>query len=402
MRHQPFLAVMKNHPFRSLWLGQVFSQIAINMMAFVLILRIYETTKSNTAVSILVLCIGLPAVFLGMLAGTLVDRWDKRSVLIATNLIRMILILGFFVTSASLFWVYVLVLGISASTQFFVPAEAPTIPKIVNKDLLLTANSLFTFTYYTSVMFGFILSGPALRLFGPHNVFLFLALLLAVAAYFVAQIPKQETAEKVKIGKEDISQVWQEFKNGLEFIKSRKEILQPILLLTASQALIACLAALSPGFAHKVLHVKIKDASYVLIGPAALGMVLGSLLVGHFGAKISKKKLINLGIILGGVLLLGLAGVVRYAHVLVAMMAMFSLGVANALIDVPANTVLQEKAPEEVRGRVYGVLTAFVGGAAILPVILTGLAADLFGVGTVILTMGLLILSYGIFRIIKL
>lgn len=398
----PFLALILNRNFRSLWLGQVTSQIAINMMAFVLMLRIYQTTTSNTAVSLLILTIGLPAILLGGISGTLVDRWEKRNVLIMTNLIRMILLLGFFASSETLAWVYLLVLAISITTQFFVPAEAPTIPRIVPQELLLTANSLFTFTFYTSMMVGFILSGPALKLFGPHNVFLFLAALLGLAAFFVAQIsPERKKEEELSFAKVEIAKIYHEFIEGLRFIKKNAAIFQAIFLLTASQALIAALASLTPGFAHKVLAIDVEDASLAILGPAAVGMIIGALLVGQFGRGVARKKLINLGIILAGGLLLALAIIARLTNLPLAMTILFLLGGANALVDVPANTSLQENAPADIRGRVYGVLTSLVGGAAILPVIVTGLAADLLGVGRVIFIIASLILFYGIYRLVK-
>lgn len=399
---QPFLAVIGNRDFRSLWLGQITSQVAINMMAFVLALRIYQTTTSNTAVSLLILTIGIPAVFFGAVSGTLVDRWDKRNVLVVTNLVRMILLLGFFASSETLPWVYLLVFFISITTQFFVPAEAPTIPRLVPKEFLLTANSLFTFTYYTSMITGFVLSGPVLRFFGPHNVFLFLSSCLALASLFVSQVPPEGKKEsKISLNKTEFVKVYQEFLNGLQFIAKNGPIFQSIFLLTASQALIASLASLTPGFADKILQIEIEDASYAILGPAAIGMIIGALLVGQFGRNLSRQSLINLGIILAGFLLFLLSTIVRFRNLPLAVLLLFFLGGANALVDVPANTNLQENAPSQVRGRVYGVLTSLVGGAAILPVMITGLAADIFGIGKVILAIASLVLFYGIYRVVK-
>lgn len=372
------------------------------MMAFVLALRIYQTTTSNTAVSLLILTIGIPAVFFGAVSGTLVDRWDKRNVLVVTNLVRMILLLGFFASSETLPWVYLLVFFISITTQFFVPAEAPTIPRLVPKEFLLTANSLFTFTYYTSMITGFVLSGPVLRFFGPHNVFLFLSSCLALASLFVSQVPPEGKKEsKISLNKTEFVKVYQEFLNGLRFIAKNGPIFQSIFLLTASQALIASLASLTPGFADKILQIEIEDASYAILGPAAIGMIIGALLVGQFGRNLSRQNLINLGIILAGFLLFLLATIVRFRNLPLAVLLLFFLGGANALVDVPANTNLQENAPSQVRGRVYGVLTSLVGGAAILPVIITGLAADIFGIGKVILAIASLVLFYGIYRVVK-
>ncbi|PIS41228.1 MAG: arabinose efflux permease, partial [Candidatus Kerfeldbacteria bacterium CG08_land_8_20_14_0_20_42_7] len=158
-----FAEVLRIRGFRYLWFGQIVSQIAINMMTFVLALRIYETTGSNTAVSFMYLAVAIPAVLFGPIAGVYVDRIDKKVILTLCNISRAVIVLGFFFSSETYVLIFVLAVFISFITQFFVPAEAPTIPRLVPSTLLLTANSLFTFTFYTSVIIGFILSGPALR-----------------------------------------------------------------------------------------------------------------------------------------------------------------------------------------------------------------------------------------------
>jgi MFS family permease len=314
----------------------------------------------------------------------------------------MILLLGFFASSETLLWVYVLVFFISVTTQFFVPAEAPTIPRLVPGPLLLTANSLFTFTYYLSMITGFILAGPMLRHFGPHNVFIFLALLLALSAYFVSRIPAANNNHRQgELNKSRIVAVWHEFLAGLRFIKKQKEIFISIVLLASSQAIIACLASLAPGFADRILKIQLEDASYIIMGPAAIGMVVGCLLVGQFGRHQDKKKLITVGIIFAGLTLFALSAMFRLKNLPLAFLFLLGLGGANALIDVPANTTIQENASEELRGRVYGVLASLVGGAAILPVIITGVMADLLGIGKTIFLIACLISAYGINRLMK-
>ena len=119
----------------------------------------------------------------------------------------------------------------------------------------------------------------------------------------------------------------------------------------------------------------------------------------------------NVGI-LGAGLVLGMVSVTVYLKryvgldfiftnwiiIPLVMFLFFFLGVFNSLLDVPANSVLQKEAEGEMRGRVYGVLGAFVGGVGILPVIIGGVLADVIGVGKVIFILGLFIVIYGIFR----
>lgn len=411
--------VIKIRPFLFLWLGQVSSQIATNMLTYVLTLRIYQSTGSNTQVSILVLSIAVPALLFGMIAGVYVDRMENKVVLVFCNVLRTIGVLGFFLSSESLLWVVIFAVFMSTVTQFFVPAEAPTIPKIVPHNLLLTANSLFTFTFYGSIIIGFILAGPFLRIFGPRNVFLVLSGMYFLASLFVRFLPGTssrsvliafikrflskffvETRISISSQMEKLVRIKVEFMEGYYFIKCHNKVSAALILLVTAQASIAILGALAPGFSDKVLGIDIEDSSILLLGPAAIGLILGALFVGQFGKRWNKNSLINGGIVLAGLSLLFLTFSGR--HLYFAFILMFFLGIANAFIDVTCNTILQSETTDDFRGRVYGVLTAFVGGVSVLPVILTGVLSDAIGVSNVIFFIGLIILFLWFYRLRKL
>lgn len=424
--------VVKIKPFLFLWLGQVVSQIATNMLTFVLTLRIYQATGSNTQVSILVLAIAIPALLFGMLAGVFVDRAENKLILVFCNVLRMIAVLGFFLSSETLLWVVVLAVIMSTVTQFFVPAEAPTIPIIVPSKLILVANSLFTFTFYGSIITGFVLAGPALRFFGPKNVFLLLSVMYFMAAVCVRFLPgsSARVALKQYLGKLsrritsdaniDLSEFYRRFSlmkkelfEGYAYIKDNKNVLTAISLMVVAQASIAILGALAPGFADQVLAIDIEDSSMLLLAPAAVGLISGALFVGQFGKKWKRDKIINSGIVLGGtsLMLLSLTHRFKGSNELIifgfpvvslltfAIVMMFFLGVANAFIDVTCNTILQSETTDEFRGRVYGVLTALVGGMSIMPVILAGILSDFIGVGRVLFFISLFILLVWFYRL---
>jgi MFS family permease len=131
-------------------------------------IRIYEITHSNSAVSVMVILTTLPNIFLGALAGVLVDRWGRKPVMFFSHFLRVFGVLAFLISAETLGWLYALVFLISIITQFFFPAEAGTIYQLVkDKKLLLTANSLFSLTFFASVILGNVLAGPFLLLFGP-------------------------------------------------------------------------------------------------------------------------------------------------------------------------------------------------------------------------------------------
>lgn len=412
-----FVEVLSIRGFRYLWFGQVVSQIAINMMTFVLALRVYETTGSNTAVSFMYLAVAIPAVLFGPIAGVYVDRIDKKVILTLCNVSRALIVLGFFFSSETYVLIFVLAVFISFITQFFVPAEAPTIPLLVPSTLLLTANSLFTFTFYTSVIVGFVLAGPALRLFGSHNIFLVISFLLFSSAFFVRAIPGESSRAvifsllKRIFSKGFVNRArmpWRyrrkmdifisELVAGYRFISSQKKVRNMILLLVSSQAVIAILMALAPGFADRILNIDIAQVSVLMLAPAAVGMILGVLWIGHFGRRFQGEKMIDIGILAVGIFLLSISFLSRTHSLLILVFLLFGVGVANAFIDVPANTFLQINTDDKIRGRVYGVLSSSIAGVAFVPVVIAGGLADVFGVTRVLTVLSILFIIYGITR----
>lgn len=410
--------VLTTRAFRFLWFGQICSQLAVNTLLFVLALRVYHVTNSNTAVSGLFLAYGIPAVLFGLVAGTAVDRLDKRRVLVYCDLVRSLFSVLLVFVSHQLFMVYIIMFVNAVITQFYVPSEAPLIPRLVSKNLLVSANSLFSFTFYSSLALGSVLAGPLLRLFGPMSVFFVIAGLFALASALSSRIPPQNegTVGIRLILRYDFGylffRIWHNLVEGIQYVSRSKPLFDSIMLLTGTQIIMALLGTLGPGFADKVLHIDIRDASLLIVGPAVLGILLGVLWVGTIGYKHHPMRLINIGVNAAGWVLVVIALTVRFlripgfswlyqTHVILPLeiLLFFLLGVANSLLDVPANAILQAKAQGSLHGRVYGMLTAFVGGVGILPIIAGGVLADTVGIGKVIFILGACIIVYGIYRV---
>ncbi len=395
-----YLEVIKNKDFRYLWLGQIISQIALNMLSFVLAIRVYQETQSNAAVSFMLLAFAIPSIIFGVIAGGIVDFLDKRKVMLYCNLSRVFLILAFFFYARNLVIVYALSVIISIISQFFIPAEGPAIPSLVPEKQLLTANSLFTISFYLSMILGFILAGPFVRILGPKTVFLFMGLLMLLAAYYIYRIPKKKLSVR-RLANFNFSFIGRAIDDGITFIHSNKRIEQSLLLMTFSQALLSILAVLAPGFADRMLAIDLTDASYLVMGPAAIGLVCGAFAVGAYGNKFIKTTIITVGIIGVGVNLLLLSIISGPFSLITAMVLLFTLGIFNSFISVPANTILQQDSDSNMRGRVYGVLTSLTGGVSLIPVVFSGILADQLGVGLTMALLGLAIAAVGIYHYLR-
>lgn len=405
------LRVLSERSFLYLWIGEIFTQISTHLFNFFLILLVFKLTESNTAVSIAVLSFTVPAILFGTVAGAYVDRWDKKKVLVITTILRafLLFLLAFFLNN--LYMIYIISFVFNVLVQFFIPAESPMIPLVVRKKFLLGANALFGLAIFGSMLVAYVLSGPLLIILKPYAMSLILGAMLLIAALFIWFIKPtyiKQTPEKTK--EEDLN-IMRDIKKTIHLMSQTSAVFRSLFLLALSQILILTLATVAPGYAKQVLGVNVEEFPVVFIAPAALGMVIGAFIIATFFRKRNKEKMIRAGVFLSGIsmLLLPFGNKVAtrdFAHAINQIVPIITpfhitfflallLGLANSLVFVPANTILQEKTSEEFRGKIYGFLSTAIGLLSLLPIVLVGGLADIIGVGAVIVGIGISLLILG-------
>lgn len=412
------LSAFSERSFLYLWLGEVFTQISVNLFNFFLIIVVFSLTKSNTAVSGVIISFTIPAILFGVLAGVYVDHWNKKNVLIGTNVIRAILLIFLVFFHDNIIAIYTVSFLISFITQFFIPAETPIIPLLVKKQHLLAANALFGMGIFGSILIAYVLAGPMLIFFGEVNTLIFLAFLLLLGAAFISIIKyEKQNNHPIKDHLTSKLEIQKEVRNALSLMIKTREIYSSLFLLALSQILILIVATVTPGYADKVLHMNVEEFPLIFVTPAAFGMVTGAVVLVSFFNHIRKTKIISVGIYLSGIsmLILPFASILAskemvqtfntflppnlgITNIHILSVLAFFLGFSNALVFVPCNTILQEKTSDEFRGKIYGVLNALVGIFSLLPIILVGSLSDLLGVENVIIGIGLSLLGIGIVR----
>src|SRR5882672_1900879 len=369
------LRVFSERSFLYLWVGEVFTQIATNLFNFFLILAIFKLTHSNTAVSGIVLSFTIPAILFGSIAGVYVDRWNKRYVLVITNSIRALLLILLAFSLNNVVMIYLISFFFSILVQFFIPAESPMIPLVVKKQFLLHANALFGLAIFGSILVAYILSGPILILFQPFYSVLLFAAMLFIGAIIISFV-KPEYAKPVKSQKksEQVNFI-KDIKQTLVFMRHTKTISHSLFLLSLSQILILILATIAPGYSSQILGIPVEQFPIIFVTPAALGMVIGAIVLINVFHSHPKEKIITSGIFLSGfaMLLLPFGSKVTSREIVhtinmyvphifsitilhIMVVLAFILGVANSLVFVPANTRLQESTTDEMRGKIYGFL----------------------------------------------
>lgn len=422
VRGNDIFQVLRIRPFSLMMLSEFFSQLAFNMQHFVLIFIIFSATRSNTAVSGMILSFMVPAVLFSVITGVYVDRWNKKKVLLLTHLIRGALLLPFLIPNLHLGLIYTLTFLIAVVTQFFIPAESSIIPQLVPKSLIVPANAVFSFGIFGIMLIGYIFSGPALLLLGKTYTIIFLMALFFISAFIVTGIKfagvKEESQDENLPSPRNYSFV-REAKEIFVFIRRVKKVLHALFMITIAQSVIFMFAVLAPGYVTTILEIPLESLSLVLIAPAGLGLGLGALILGSIGKRFKNRRVSALGFMIVGIVfvLLPLASRVTsrgfiqalndyLPHVLdinilhfIVVLA-FIIGFAISFVFIPSNATIQIETNEKMRGRMYGLLNSLVGAVSFLPVILTGGLADLLGVGVVIASVGVLMVTLSIFLFI--
>ena len=418
------MAVLQNRPFLLLWLAQLSTQVGGNMVIYGLTLIITAAYHSSSAVGALLLSFLIPAIVFSAAAGVFVDRVDKRHMLVVTNIFRGLLFLAIVFVGNNLLMLYLLMVLVSTVTTFFGPAEASMIPFLVPKKQLLAANGLFTLTQNVAFALGFALFGPFLvAVVNAQILIVIVAALYFVAAVFCWTLPSSPPASPDTVGagqtvadaERAVETMVGQFVEGIAYIRDHRNVGWSLSYLGITGALVGILGTLGPGFASKTMGLGEKDFALIVL-PLGLGIVMGILALNAYGRYLPRRRTIEGGMIGMGFLLALLAcaspistflearaasaGVEEASRVVsllsLVMGIAFAVGAAYVVVAISAQTQLQEELPEDVRGRVFGVLNMLVSIASLAPIIIVAPVADLVGREPVILVVGVIVTLWGI------
>lgn len=395
-----------------LWGAQAISQTAQNAIWYGLLVVVEETTRSSAQMGIAILTTILPSIMLGMVAGVFVDRLSKKRVLVATNFLRAAAVLGFLFYEQSLTIVYLVNFLAAVITQFFGPAEASKIPQLVSQRQLISANSLFNLTYNGAQLAGMVVLGPPLvKLFGPAALFVAASAAFAVSGLLVTRLPYEPPAEGLRgvDTRQVVKDVWGDIVEGWRFITADRRTALAMLHLTTASAFMLIVAMLAPRYVVAILEIRADDAVYVL-APAGVGILTGTVMMGQLVRRRAKERLVSNGILLlaGFIFLLAIVRTVGdnvlapalshlgvHAGATVVPLVMIIAGVmgfAIALVIIPSQTILMERAPAASRGRIFAVQITLGHVASVAPLMFVGGLADAIGINQVIALLGVGIL----------
>jgi MFS family permease len=394
----PYLRLVRNRNFSLLWVGQIVSLFGDRIHVVALGFLVLQATGSPLQVGVTFAATAIPNVLLGSLAGTLVDRWDRRLTMIGCDLARAALVLAVpFAITIDVTLVYLLAFAIATVTLLFRPAKTALIPNIVGDRELITANSASSVADTAADLLGLPLAGVLIATLGGA---LGLAFVLDAATYVVSAVliaailvPRNvgvEPTERISIGA-----VWREMVEGWRFLRRHAALFSNTLVSSVAQLAVGAETVASIPYAAEVLdtnRMPPAQAYALLLTAIAVGSVIGGVLVGTIGERIQKGPMIIAGFVLMGLSLVA-AGLTTDPYLAIA--AFFVTGLGNMLFIIPTITLFQEQTPQRLMGRVISSRQALVFGSIALAMGISGWLSEIIGAGMVLLVFGAICAAAG-------
>ena len=396
--------LFRNRSFLTLWVAQFAAITAIYSLGLAGAVFVEEQTQSTAQTSLVILSAILPAFLGSLVAGTVVDRWGRKRVLVASLLIRALPALAFWAgtlvlsDNLAIAMVYTAMVAGTAFTQFATPAELAMLPDLVEHENLVPANALLQISMLAAEGLGIIALGPLLiKLSGPPAVGLLSGLLCIFATVLVTGLPPDSALPE---SPGNMATLWKNLREDFQagwLTISRDRLLRLVAIqATLAATLLLVVLSMVPGLVSRHMGLATENAPFVLL-PGGLGFLLGAIILSRSESALSRPAWIATGL-LGFGASLGLLAAVggQEGRLWLALPLILALGVALAFTIITARVVLQERPPAHVRGRVIAAQLALANAAGIIPLLLGGSLADRFGILPVMGLLGVLALGSGI------
>ena len=368
-----------------MWFGHLISHAGDAVFMIALPWLMLDITGSKSLTSLVSMSAYLPAVLFGLFAGVVVDRYNRKWIMIYSDILRALLVA---VIPLSLIYGFISPLLIGAITfslstfsAFFYPARDSLIPHIVTAEELPAANSAISVSGQMSHLLGPLFAGIGISIFGLRHLFTADAISFLFSILLISLIVGP--ARKLTIEKHPPK--WQGIVEGLTYVNSHKGLRLLLILTFVNNIFIMGPAIIGlPVFVREVLTSDFGVLAKLEVAMAA-GMIVGSFVFWKAEKNISPISILLFGIVMDGITYT----LLFFADTsFIAMLVLIIHGIGIPLITVSRTTIIQAVVPDEFRGRLFSMIYMAVMGTTAISVGLTGFILEFIGADSLFLLIG--------------
>lgn len=400
--------LFRNDRFVSLWAAQGIAQTTNTALQFVLLILIVEKTGSSLAGSGLIIALAAPPVVFGLVSGVLVDRWNKRTVMIITNALRAVLTVLLLFADNSLLAIYAITFLTATMGQFFLPAATAAVPSFVARRQLLAANSAFIVTLTFSQLVGMVFLAPVmLKALGFDGSYILAAALILLTVPLIGRLPGLPSLGDYtsETWRDRLATVPRELAAAWHAVRADRLTTLALIQLASGGMLLFLFALLVPRFVQEILEID-ADNSVFIFWPTGIGALLALRMLPWLGRRFTGNGIVTVALFGLTVVIAAMGGINFFVDflqdrqpfgllgpdqvggvsllVFVTLLFAFPLGVCYGLVNAPAQTELHERAPAEMRGRIFAAQLMLANGVSMVVLLAVGGIADAIGIERVL------------------
>jgi MFS transporter, DHA3 family, macrolide efflux protein len=394
IRGHPYMRLARDPRFSAFWLAGTISLFGDRLHQIALGVMVLAVTGSAMQTGLVFLAATLPNLVLGPIAGTFVDRWDQKWVMIATDLLRAGLVLTLPILADIHIWlIYPVVFTTTTVSLFFRPAKAAIIPRIVRRGDLTAANGAIWTGEAMADIAGYPLAGVFVAFLGTNLALAFWvdAVTYVVSALLLVGLVIPPVAQQARIRVTGaVAAFFAELREGWRFLRGETALFQNTLVSVMAQLSVGATLALMVVYAQRSLEGDVipYPESYAVIEAAmGVGNLVGGFVVGAIGARLRKGSLVITGFAVMGLATIALG---LTSNELFAVVAAVFIGVFNLVYVIPSQTLFAERTPPGMMGRVVAIRSSIVMGALTGAMAVSAGLADSVDAGVIIAATGVL------------
>jgi MFS family permease len=390
----------ENRNYRYTWFGQVVSEFGDHFNNIAVFSLALANTKSGMVVSAIMLSRAVPMLMAGPLAGVVLDRLDRRRVMIASDVARAIVALLFIlaVSKESTNWLYPLSAMLMFASPFFTSGRSAILPSIANKKELHTANTLTQTTQWTTLTLGGFFAGIAIKQFGYEWAFVLNSLSFAFSAWCISRlrVPQSARSQYESLTEVDWMRSLREYREGLRYMSSIP-LLFAIAMVHVGWATGGGAAQILFGLFGDIVFNRGSVGIGTIWSCAGLGLVVGGVFAHWLGPKLSfhsYKRTISICYLVHGATYVMFS---QMQHFWAALVFIALSRAAVAVSSVLNMTRLLLTVEDDFRGRVFATLETLTWGVMMLSMMGAGAASEHYSPRTIGAWAGVLSSTTAIF-----